>query len=477
MEIKIKTKINSQISCTLRKIRCFLCKVVYLIFIITIFSFYGNAKVVLASDLEPPSWLLIPPNADVVTIESETEVSTESEGESEAESTDESESTDTSNVTSIPTLPEDISEKDTPYMDTFKISAYYSPLPGQTRYFTGSYAGDIRLNGGGVKGADGTPVYPGMIAAPKNYPFGTKMEIPGVGTVAVHDRGGAIVNSGARGNSFDRLDIWMGYGDKGLKRALNWGKRTLDVKVYGINPTIAENVYLEDYTEEEKYFIASNPTSEYSTSSNSGGTDVSSNGTTATPKALFSSQLSYGMEGDEVKELKQILKSLNYLEGDVDSKYDMATMEAVQKFQLEKKVITTPDDFGAGFVGPRTMSILASLKDVTPLAHAESSLIEFNDITDAVFMNDLALGDEGEEVLLLQEELKKFHLLGIEPTGQYDEVTEHAVFKFQQIHNIVDDKLTYGAGVFGPQTRYVLNKILFVRRETELLTEEEQIDE
>jgi len=29
----------------------------------------------------------------------------------------------------------------------FVATAYYSPLPGQSRYTTGTYAGDIRLNG------------------------------------------------------------------------------------------------------------------------------------------------------------------------------------------------------------------------------------------------------------------------------------------------------------------------------------------
>lgn len=94
-----------------------------------------------------------------------------------------------------------------PRQQTFVISAYYSPMPNQAKYVTGSYAGDIRLNGDGVKAADGSHVYPGMIAAPKSYAFGTKMKIPGVGIVAVHDRGGAIVHSGERGNSYDRLDV------------------------------------------------------------------------------------------------------------------------------------------------------------------------------------------------------------------------------------------------------------------------------
>ena len=48
-------------------------------------------------------------------------------------------------------------------------------LPGQSRYLRGSYEKDIRLNGRGVAGADGTGVYDGMLAAPKTYAFGTKI--------------------------------------------------------------------------------------------------------------------------------------------------------------------------------------------------------------------------------------------------------------------------------------------------------------
>ena len=45
----------------------------------------------------------------------------------------------------------------------------------------------------------------------------------------------------------------MGYGDEGLGRALNWGKRTVSVTVYGIDPSKKENVYLEGFTEAEKF--------------------------------------------------------------------------------------------------------------------------------------------------------------------------------------------------------------------------------
>ncbi|MBN1882264.1 MAG: 3D domain-containing protein [Deltaproteobacteria bacterium] len=103
------------------------------------------------------------------------------------------------------------------YERIFRVTGYYSPLPGQNRYVTGSYAGDIRLNGKGVMAADKTPVYLGMAAGPPFMKYGTKVilqdlrdhDLPGVYTV--HDRGSAIVG--------DRLDIWVGEGEEAIKKA------------------------------------------------------------------------------------------------------------------------------------------------------------------------------------------------------------------------------------------------------------------
>lgn len=53
------------------------------------------------------------------------------------------------------------------------------------------------INGGGTT-ANGTGVYHGEIAAPPQYPFGTRVFIPGYGDAVVEDRGGAIY-----GNHFD----------------------------------------------------------------------------------------------------------------------------------------------------------------------------------------------------------------------------------------------------------------------------------
>lgn len=335
---------------------------------------------------------------------------------------------------------------------TFIISAYYSPLPGQNKYVTGSYNGDIRLNGGGVHGADGSNVYPGMIAAPKGYPFGTKMKIDGLGVVAVHDRGGAIVHSGERGNSYDRLDVWMGYGDVGLSRALHWGRRTLDAYVYGVDPSITEQIALDGYSVTEKNVSNNLPVTDSTSSS-------------ATQDAAFLSEtLSLGSQGDGVAKIQKILQDLKYYSGKVNSVFDEETLKAVMKFQVDQNIINDSTDFGAGYVGPKTAKFLAD-KSVPVSSNSATETASQVDY----FSQDLKPGDSGEDVNKLQQELAKINLLGIDSTGTYGEVTQHAVFKFQQSQSLVGDESSQGAGVFGPKTRSVLNSIVNQRLQTEQL--------
>ena len=107
----------------------------------------------------------------------------------------------------------------------FIVTAYYSPLPGQNYYITGNYESEVRLNGQWIAGASWKGVFSGMLAAPGKYSFWTKIELDWLGIGSVEDRGGAIVPAGERGYSHDRIDIWMGTWDEGLRRAMYWGKR------------------------------------------------------------------------------------------------------------------------------------------------------------------------------------------------------------------------------------------------------------
>ncbi len=339
-----------------------------------------------------------------------------------------------------------------PYTATFTITAYYSPIEGQQRYIKGSLEADKKLNGNGTNGADGTPVFPGMIAAPKNIPFGTKMNIPGIGIVSVHDRGGAIVPAGERGQSFDRLDIWMGSGDEGLNRALNWGRRTVDVLVYGMDSNIIEDIDLSGISTIS--FPDPNPVS------------------VQLPKLSFG----LGDNNAEIQVIKQKMSDLNYFKGKINQDFDLDLYYSIINLQINNQIIDSQKDFGAGYFGPQTRvalekAILNNSQNTSKLniintAKADNSVNTYQNKVALAgnglnFLDqDLKLGDNGQAVIELQTELRKLNLLGLEPTGYYGEVTAHAVFKFQQSQGILNNKSDFGAGILGPLTREKFKNIV-----------------
>lgn len=68
--------------------------------------------------------------------------------------------------------------------------------------------------------ASGTKATAGRtIAAPKNYSFGTKIEIKGMGTYIVEDRGGAITGN--------KIDVYFDSHQKALK----FGRQQLQIKI------------------------------------------------------------------------------------------------------------------------------------------------------------------------------------------------------------------------------------------------------
>lgn len=404
-----------------------------------------------------------------------------------------------------------------PYKKKFIISSYYSPIPGQSRYFTGSFEGDVRLNGEGVTAADGTKVYPGIAAAPKNFTFGTKIFIPGFGTVAVHDRGGAIKNS--------RLDIWVGFGEEGLRRAIAWGMRTVEATIYGIDANIKEAVDLESMPLADITWIMSK--TEYFKSDLSLGDQgesirslqrtlkqlgyfdleitgyfgeetqsavkkfqlaekvVDSEADTGVgnfgPKTRIALEkklsglryqelndlpdgtLSLGAEGSAVNKLQTLLKRYAYLDG-VSGKFDQKTFDSLVRFQTDFAVIESPTSFGAGIYGPRTKASFRELieNNYTPTQSLSKITLD-EQKTDGIFTKELAFSDRGEDVYLLQEEMKSLNFLRLEPTGYFGKNTEHAVFKFQQAFGVVSKPTDQGAGVLGPKTISKLNEIALAR--------------
>jgi hypothetical protein len=204
----------------------------------------------------------------------------------------------------------------------YLVSAYYSPEEGQDFYLHGTYEDEIRMNGEGKTTASGAKVRIGAIAAPKNIPFNTRIAISQSITLkgksydfnyqgTVLDRGGAINTA----SKLPRLDIYMGSGQKGLCRAINFGVQT----VYAtLGDTDKVDTTSLDYLPSE----CGNP-----------GTT-----TVAPPKKTtsfdpFTSSLSSATTSENIKTVQRLLQRVNALTGDVDGVYDQEFKDSVFAFQ------------------------------------------------------------------------------------------------------------------------------------------------
>lgn len=342
---------------------------------------------------------------------------------------------------------------------SFLVSAYYSPLPGQKSYVWGSYEADLRVNGQGIRSANFTKVYPGMLAGPSSYPFGTKINIPGIGTGTIHDRGGAIIE----GKNYDRIDVWMGWGDDGRIRALNWGMR----EVFG--------TIMPEETPDKVLFSVLPASAQKNWENISNETPVS---------------LSVGSRGNGVNRLQNFLYDHGYLKVDPTGYYGVKTQQAVFDFQKEYEIVYSWESPGAGVFAPQTQEKAKSLSfsfhdSVVEVAsenlNSSSLSLEPKVVTSekknsnkkesfeykkeyAVLEPNLETGDVGDSILRLQLVLRGLGYYSGETSGKYDAKTKEAVFAYQKYHGVVSSKNDLGAGRFGPQTYTHLSTALIEKR-------------
>nr|MDD3719785.1 3D domain-containing protein [Candidatus Gracilibacteria bacterium] len=206
----------------------------------------------------------------------------------------------------------------------FVVTGYYTPLPDQEAYFTGDFKSEVRLNGDGLHMASGKEVFTGAIAAPKEFAFGTKIYLNGFGVGVVEDRGGAINRIDKNGESYDAIDIWMGSGDEGRIRCKNWGRRELKGYVVGDNEKITldfksniENLYQDLYI---------------------------------TPDSTE----------EDIKKLQLFFSEIGLYDGKINGIYS-DIKPTLLKFQLKNGIITSEDDDGAGYFGPKTITKINEL--------------------------------------------------------------------------------------------------------------------
>ena len=210
---------------------------------------------------------------------------------------------------------------------TFVVSAYYSPLPWQKRYATWSYAWDIRLNWNWTHWASWVAVHPGFIAAPSNYSFWTKIEIEWLWVWTVEDRGWAIVRAGVRWYEYDRLDIWMWYGDEWLTKALNWWKRTVKWKI--VENTVTNTI-------------------EYSWSTKQKSSD--SIAINITPQS----------SSKDIKSMQTLFSEAELYSWNINWKYS-SFKNSIIDFQIETKVIPTRTSLWHWYIWKKTIAKLEAV--------------------------------------------------------------------------------------------------------------------
>jgi 3D (Asp-Asp-Asp) domain-containing protein len=313
----------------------------------------------------------------------------------------------------------------------FEVTAYYSAEEWQSYYYNGDYYTELRVNGPGTHWASGAPVFEGMLAAPANYPFGTKIYFEGYGIAEVQDRWGAIQKAGIDGNIHDRIDIWMGTGEEGVQRARAWGRRIVKGKI--VIPS-AEN------------------TLRFSKSSTLNVSPLTVNPESSNP--------------DHVKKLQQIMQKLWVYSGEIDGEYRSIQSELIA-FQLEKGLISGDQDPAAGWYGPKTLWALKSL-----MPEGEDSILLIEDAQKYHQFNhhmasekyklileygELVVTPESDwvEVSRLQELMQELWEYSWEIDGQYASI-EKALIDMQIKIWLLESSDDWGAGYFWNKTKSAL---------------------
>ena len=406
------------------------------------------------------------------------------------------------------------------YEQEFLITAYYSPLPNQCCYVKGGYVADKVLNGEGHTAADGTGVYPGMIAAPSTYPFGTTVKLPGLGTFVVHDRGGAITELG---NGAHRLDIWVGHGEEGLARALAFGLQRVTGTVYPNGtgqPTVAFeldslgspidelhnyfvekdnllalrpkegerglSVYLlQDYLQEIGY-LRRNPTGFFGPETSRAFTaflndfqvDAPTNELSETSAAYvlgararlgardpIASHVDDDASPQEVTNAQRMLRFLGYYSGRTNGEYDDNIKGAIYNFQKDHGLVGSWESPGAGRIGPITSKAIHAVWNRKVVGTHAKHFLDLRTIETTLASKGtrieqfLGEGYYGKQVTLLQNQLVALGFFSAdEVNGSFGPMTKEAVTQYQFDRGIIASRDDSGAGYVGPSTLYSLRK-------------------
>ena len=347
----------------------------------------------------------------------------------------------------------------------FVVTAYYSPLPNQEHYSYSvytkrerTYEEEKRLQWEWIRWASWKKVFSWMLAAPKNYKFWTKIYLEWLGVWEVADRWWAIVNKGVRWHNYDRIDIWVWYGDEWLERATYWWKRTIKWSILNKG-----NIVDLDYSK-----ISLIKWKRYNLSRNIN---------------IFNHKLT---KKEEFIKLQNILNELWYYKWEIDWQY-ASIKESILNFQLNNKVVESKNTPWAWNYWPITRSKLKSIYNEFLIKKEKRLKKELEEkIKLEKYKKELSMNiskkieviwkpkfwDISPNVRELQLLLKEVWYFDFKDTAIFWNITKKNIIKFQLDHWLIKNENDLWAWYFWPKTRKAI-KDKFLEIKLNQLTKKE----
>jgi hypothetical protein len=331
------------------------------------------------------------------------------------------------------------------------VTAYYSPLPDQKYYLKGNYKDEIRLNWRWIAWASWKNVFSWMLAAPKNYKFGTKIELEWLWIGSVEDRGGAIVNAWNRGYSNDRIDVWMWYWDEWLRRALFWGKRKVKWNIVSSN----SNTSLDYNNIPAPTWVVSS--------------------LEQTPNIYYKS-IWKSSDKNDIYDLKLFLQDNNFYKWKVDYTYSNDLISSIHDFQLKHSLVSHNEILWAWYWWEKTRAkfleeyrlwkLESNNDDIVLLEHDENNKnkennnILLNNANNVILKWDINYIFNNPvktiaQIAELQNILKELDIYSWEIDGKYDSIKSD-ILKYQINNELINNENSLWASYYWPITRKTL---------------------
>ncbi len=350
----------------------------------------------------------------------------------------------------------------------FRVTAYYSPLPAQKYYIKGNYLAEKRMNWEWIRWASGKGVFSWMLAAPSKYNFWTKIYLKWLWVWEVADRGWAIVKAWERNFKYDRIDVWVGYGDEWLRRAMYWGNRVIEWNIVENTSNITLN-----YKEIPSPIWAIPKTKQNSIYQKIKNIIKKTDFELMLEKELkiFSKKIE---NTDQTKILQEKLINLWLYDWEIDWNYDNIK-NIISNYQLEKKLIKHIWDIWTWYFWPKTRKSLKN--DYKKLLENQEierqKIIKFEENIKALkqesekkaktILNNIwsvKFGEISHWVRELQIALKKLWYFEYKDTAIFGNKTKQALIDYQLDKKVIANVYVPWSWHFWPNTKkQILNDL------------------